>query len=619
MVLAAALVAIAAASPLAVTESALSIPNAALVDRAPLDGIPDGWTWSGSKGRVRVSPVPGPGGSTAAKLNYEAETKGQLCSGSAAVTPGRTVVVTGAVRGEPSLSDVTALHLHLGNERPSGSGTSRASGVVAKRRFDKGDYPWEPIEITATVPAGADRAWMCVEVAIVPGGKAGAAWLGPLSVAERAATSRGEALSPRRVIMVTVETFRRDHVHAYGYPRATTPVLDRLIAEGTSFDRHRVQAPYTHPSLASLLTGLLPGQLGFADNRPVATLLARSLAETMAAAGYVTAAWSSQYVLSNRYGLNRGFHYYRNHPNDTPANALHLELMPFLDEHAEDNLFLWLHYFEPHGPYRPPAPLRAKFTGDPTWASDPAVLRHSADTAEGVPLIPNYVYDKEQFERRHYVAGYDGDIAWLDQSLGQLVQFVRERGWERDTLLLVTGDHGESMTEHARFFCHGSLYEHDLHVPFVAWGAGVPAGRRVDARTHHVDVAPTLAALVGQPAPVATAGRSFLGSLRGGAHQPAPLSIAMRGKDDKLRFAVVGDAGIKLVVDAAGTAYEAYDLVQDPGETQNFAGLRPAVVGPVVAQFKEWLRTSGALAAPQPEQALDPEDVEMLRALGYIQ
>jgi arylsulfatase len=522
-----------------------------------------------------------------------------------AVTPGKTLRLAGTLRGE-RVPDVAGLHLHL----------LGASGPVetARRRIETTDARWEEVDIRATVPAALTRAQVCLDVRTKDRQVVGKLQLGALRLTEIEARSRTAKLALPRIVLVTVEAFNRTHASAFGYPRPTTPSLAALVKEGTSWEGHRATAPYTHPSLASLLTGRLPTSLGFADNTPPSLgPRERTMGELLAEAGYVTAGFSSQYVLSNRWGLNRGFHYWRNHVNDTPGKVLTAELLPWLDAHAEDNVFTWVHYFDPHGPYRPPAGFRERFMGDSLWNSDTAVLRADPKAAEGVPAIPNYIADKGKEERRWYVSGYDGDLAAFDTELGALVRTIRTRGWERDTLVIVTADHGESMTEHDRYFCHGSLYEHDLHVPLVFWAPGrVTPGKRVDAPSSHVDVLPTVLDLAGLLPP---AERSR--SLR--VDDAARLAVSTHGKGALLRYAVTDASGQKLFVDAQGKVQKRYDLKADPGERLPLSGLPPRASKALEERFRKLLASGWGAAAEVRTQSLDDEDLERLRALGYIE
>ncbi len=596
-----------AASPLVVTTT--PAPLAPIEQDTDRDGVPDGWTRETTVGAITMARVPGPGGEVA-RVAYAAGTKGHLCSPRTPVSPGATVTLASAVRGERALGDVTALHLHLDGP----------DGILhtARRRIDVGDVGWDPVDMRATAPAGTVGARVCLEVQMVKAAEPGALLLAPLVLGELRATSRTASLPLKRVLLVSVETFRRDHVHTYGYPRLTTPTFDGLVAGGTSYDRHWASAPYTHPSLASLVTGLLPTRLGFVDNIPTIGGELLTAAQLFANGGYVTAAFNVQYVLSNRYGLNRGFHYYRNHPNDVPATRLTDEVLPFLDEHGEDNLFLWLHYFDPHGPYRPPADQRKRFTGDAIWDADTVTLKPGT-AAEGSPDIPPYVYDKGQTERRHYVAGYDGDIATLDEEIGKLVRYVKTKGWAEDTLIVVTADHGEALGDHGRTFSHGSLYEHDLHVPMVMWGPGrVPAGKRVTAETNHVDVLPTLLDYAGLPLPAGLHGASLQGVTTTRPIGSLPMNLSVVGRADRLRWAV-RDGDTKILVDRDGQMTSAWNLATDPTELRDLVGTPSKEARALAKAAKAWLATDAWKPPTTREQALDDEDVARLRALGYVE
>lgn len=590
------------ASPLVVTDTPVGLPDPT-VDAAPADKQPDGWTTTLDVGRFEMEAVRGPNGEPAARLKWGAGTLGKICTSPLPVPVGQTLVVRGQERPARDLEGFMGLHLHLAGDK----------GIVhtAKRRIEANGSNWEDVMMLATVPTGAKTAQLCLDVR--GDGKHGGAYvdLVGLSLVSRDARSRDAVLPTKRVILVTVEAFNRDHVHAYGYPRSTTPNLDQLIREGTSFDRHYATAPYTHPSLASLLTGVMPTMLGFVDNTPVLPPALPTLPERLADAGYVTASFSSQYILSNRYGLNRGFHYYRNHPNDVTAATLNAELLPFLDAHRDDNLFTWVHYFDPHGPYRPPAGWREKFVGDAAWTADSVKLTADPKAAEGVAAIPNYVYDKEKLDRRWYVAGYDGDIAYWDSELGKLMAFVRARGWEEDTVILLTADHGESMTDHGRYFCHGSLWEHDIHVPMVVWGKGIPADRRVDLPTSHLDLMPTMLALAGVlPADAPRA--SML------TDDPERLAIATLGKGDALRWAVRDGGFYKIIMQVGGVLDDVYNLSVDRAETRPI-GVPPKDASALASRFRKLLAAGFGDVRVVNTPTLDDEERERLRALGYIE
>ncbi len=285
--------------------------------------------------------------------------------------------------------------------------------------------------------------------------------LGPAaSASARAAAGRHD------LILITLDTTRADHLGAWGWKYAHTPVLDGLAARGTRFVRCDTAAPITLPSHATLLTGLYPPHHGVRDNSTfVLGAGVPTLAERLAARGYDTAAVVSAVVLARRHGLDRGFRIYDDdlgagYAAGTEVSERRAEATTAAALAAAAKLrspfFLWVHYYDPHEEYRPPTRF--------------------ADAATG----PNRLYD--------------GEIAYMDEQVGTLLA-----GLPRDADVVAVGDHGEMLGEHGEL-THGLLlYSGARRVPLVMAGPDVPAGRRVDCLVRTVDVAPTLLALAGAP------------------------------------------------------------------------------------------------------------------------
>jgi arylsulfatase A-like enzyme len=594
-----------AQSPLIVERSPLSLPGADLADSTPDDGVPDGWGLTVTRGELRVEASREAG---RRRMWWSAGARGSLCSGTVAVVPGTTLSLRTRVKGSPTLGDATGVHLRLSGPR--------GDVHTARRRLATGAFPLEDVEISTTVPEGASEAFVCFEIQMVDSAPAASIEVEPIVLEALTARSTHPRLPIRRVVLVSIETFRWDHVSGNGYDRLTTPTLDRLAREGVAFNRHYAPAPYTHPSLASMLTGQLPAALGFVDNIPTLGPGVAGAAKLLGQAGYVTAAFNVQYVLSNRFGLNRDFHYYRNHPNDTSATVLNNELIPFLQAHGEDNLFLWAHYFDPHGPYRPPPQYADIFHGDSLWAAD-AMRVERGDAAEGAPTVPKYIFDGGQTARRHYVARYDADIAYTDAELGRLVSAL-EADNRNDTLLIVTADHGESMTDHDRFFCHGSLYDHDLHVPFVVWGPGIVAPRApLDGLSSHVDVLPTLLDYVGAGGLPGFAGASLRPAIEGGSFPEREWIVSTVGRAENLRYALHGAGGLKVITSRTGGFEGAWNVLEDPAEASLLTGEARKAGKSLARQFSRVL--SGKTPEARKTSTLDAEDEARLRALGYIE
>ncbi len=575
-------------------------------DKTAKNGVPDGWRGKINKGHFAVAR------STphAVRFSYKANTRGHLRSVAIPVEPGTTLVMD------------TRLKAPKGTP-PSGSfglAFTGGNGIVdyASRRLETTDGEWRDIHIRATVPAGATEAFVRF---VVESPREGAFEVTPVTVERLTATSRAKAFDVRQVYLVTVETFDIDHASLYGYDRDTTPNLVRLAQEGALFERHYVQAPFTRPSLSSLVTSRYPAALGVTDNVTILDDSVTTVAERFAAAGYLTGGYLAQYILAQHYGFNQGFHTFRNYKNDTPAGVVFDDLMPWLVQHQRDNLFLWLHLFDPHGPYRPVKGWENHYAGDALYASDKQQLTVGKGKSTG-PFIPEYVADPGHLDRRWYVSNYDAEITYTDKKLGELIDHLRSSGLADQSLVVVTADHGESMTEHDRYFCHGSLYDHDLRVPLVIWAPGrIAPGTVVSERTAHLDLVPTLLDYAGIPVPADLMGTSLRQVINGGK-AAEPFTVSTLGAREKEKLSVVSDGDKKLVLDHRRQVLEYYDLAADPDELKNLAQARRGEAQQLAANFQTWYAAVLARDRPaevQQERELSQEEIEQLRALGYME
>jgi arylsulfatase A-like enzyme len=291
------------------------------------------------------------------------------------------------------------------------------------------------------------------------------------------------------VLLVTLDTTRADRLGCYGYTDAHTPALDSLAAQGVLFERAFTPAPVTLPAHASLLTGLVPPVHGVRDNgiyrlRDEAV----TLAELLGDAGMVTAATVAAYVLASRFGLAQGFSHYDERLKgqlgkpaafyvERPAEEVTDAALGWLEKRNDKkNFFLWVHYFDPHSPYVPPARFDSLCPGRP----------------------------------------YDGEIAYMDSQLGRLLGALRSDGQYENTLVVVVGDHGEALGEHGEP-THGIfLYNSTVRVPLIVkFPAGEHAGGRVDANVSLVDIFPTVLERAGLSVPSGIQGRSLLPLLGG--------------------------------------------------------------------------------------------------------
>jgi arylsulfatase len=447
---------------------------------------------------------------------------------------------------------------------------------------------------------------------------------------------------PRHVFLVTVDTLRADHLSGYGYPRATSPELDRLAGTGVQFERAIAQWPKTGPSFASMFTGRYPQSTGLtyraALNLPPEL---ETLPEFFKAQGFTTLGVVSNAVLAASFGWNAGFDEYvetwggGEHPED-PVAFRHLlsadrvnELaLPLLDRHAgartrgkAERLFVWLHYSDPHAPYILPPGMANPFLGDPHDRRGTKVDL-TGTTGKQIGAEDDLAF---------YVAQYDANVLVTDRAIAAALAHAKKLGLLDDALVVFTADHGESLGEHGLLFEHGPLpYNTTAHVPlfFVRPGA-VPAGRRIARPVELVDLYPTLRDLVAPGAAIpGLEGETlvpFLGAAEPAADQAARFERAFSEAGSRWNqgyFTSVQEQTWKLVFRRPGrkaanrpVRYELYDLAADPLETRDLAEQHPEELRRLRGHLLGWMK-EGAGAAPQGEES--EEQLKALKALGYV-
>ncbi|MFO8072144.1 MAG: sulfatase [Polyangia bacterium] len=306
----------------------------------------------------------------------------------------------------------------------------------------------------------------------------------------RPSPPRGSA----NVLLVSIDTLRRDHVSAYGYERRTTPALDRLAGEGVLFERAITLAPWTLPSHMTALTGLAPSTHGVEDYQDSLGDEVRTLAQTFRDSGYRTGAIVTASFLSPAYGFDRGFDHY-DHPKDEKSSADAKEVVDRALEWLEDidrdeRFFLFVHFWDVHWPYLPPPGYEERFGGEPgerKWGKAGYLQKYS-DTTERYP----------EEGRRQTLALYDGAIRYTDEELDRLLAAVDQREPSSENVVVVFSDHGEEFGEHGSFGHGHSFYSEVIDVPLIVRCPGrLPAGRRISELVSTGDIPSTLLELAG--------------------------------------------------------------------------------------------------------------------------
>ena len=493
-------------------------------------------------------------------------------------------------------------------------------------------------------------------------------------------TNGGER--PPNVLLITIETLRADHVSSYGYGRRTTPNLDLLASQGARFETAIAQAPFTLPSIASVMSGRNPTRHGVRNHPASLPAEIETLAERFSAAGYETVAMTRHTWLRRKSGLDQGFDAYHNNKFSAglDARSLSLAAVDFLaGRDPEKPFFLWLHFLDPHLPYTPSHPYSVLYRDDVEDEGRVGHLRamvsRPRESFEPTPyadipggpyydlVLPHYPENEalldlafwkrtrgsiffagERYEPRTVTELedlYDGAIVYTDDNVGRILKALRESGIEEDTVVAVTGDHGEAFGDHGLYFTHDfTLYDEVLKVPLILrYPGAVEPGIEVSQQVRLLDLAPTLLDLAGV-APLEDAdGVSLTPLVQGGSlpyleafAESAPRRsmfpeherIYFDGNRGKWRMLRTERWKLIRVPHPDGDRYELYDLVEDPEETTNLYDDLPGEAAKLVPVLEAWMQSDPARDADRTDtedaeiQDLDPSAVQELRSLGYI-
>ncbi len=451
------------------------------------------------------------------------------------------------------------------------------------------------------------------------------AWLGVVTLAGLVPLAGCRTPPARLVLLVSVDTLRADRLGAYGSTLGLTPRLDRFASEGVVFETTYAAASFTLPSLGALLTSRYPEEIGIAGNSTVLAAGAPVLAGALGNRGFRTAAVVSNYVLRPASGFGAGFETYdatfpqrealRPVPERTApeTTAAALRALDALRATGGDRLFLWVHYQDPHGPYAPPDALRSRALETESKAPDAARVLPVSKTQSGDGAIPRYQYFDGHADPAFYRAGYDGEVAYVDDAIGRLFDGVATRGLLEKAVVVFTADHGEGLGEDDYWFSHGErLGDPLVRVPLVIHAPGIAAGRRGDTASL-LDVAPTIAARIGVALAPGARGRDLFAP--GAARDASTVYMTTLRVSDTPRRGVVS-RGLKYVIERT-PAGDVEHLSALGAESRELSASRTDDLGRMrreLAAAMASLRKVGSA-----EQALSPEDRERFNSLGYVE
>jgi arylsulfatase A-like enzyme/Flp pilus assembly protein TadD len=391
------------------------------------------------------------------------------------------------------------------------------------------------------------------------------------------------------VLLVTVDTTRADHIGVYGYETARTPNMDSLAAKGIKFANAYCPAPMTLPSHCSILTGTYPiyhkvhNNGTYYLNPEIPTL-----AEQFKKKGYKTAAFVSSFNVDSRFGTDKGFDVYddtygpdemiKTFRSERKAGDTSAAFIRWLDEVSDKKFFSWVHYYDPHMPYRPPSPF------------------------------------KEQFARDLY----DGEIAYMDYAFGKVLEKLKEKGLLDKTLIVIAGDHGEALGEKGELD-HGVLiYDVSMRIPFIFYAPqNLPQGLVVDARVRLIDIMPSILDLLKIPLNKGIQGISLLPYIEGKRKDDLTCYL-----ESYYPLETYGWSELVGVIDKdwkyiRAPRPELYRIKVDKNEEKNLYEAEPETAASLKKKLEEVLVDfSSNFALSRRKMSLVEE--ERLRSLGYV-
>lgn len=423
-----------------------------------------------------------------------------------------------------------------------------------------------------------------------------------------AGTVRPEPSSPpppRRpnVIVYLVDTLRADRLGCYGYAKPVSPQLDRFARQATLFETTIAQASWTRPSVASVLTGLGPLAHGVKELEDRLPAKAETLAERLHAAGYRTAAFSTNWHVAAATGFDQGFDDFRFFPKEPDSSTVNRKVLEWIDgQRGTEPFFLYIHALDPHAPYTPPPDLRQRFA---------AGVRPEAGTLETLKEI----YRVRRARRKELIAElsplYDAEVAANDRSFGALLNALRDRKMFDESLVVFVSDHGEELGDHMAIGHARTLYAEVLNIPLVIKRPFQTRGERVDRIAQHLDLVPTILAAAGLPVPASLPGADLFG--------PTPesrMAFAHLSYNSRRGMAVVHD-GWKWIEPWSRKFAKAPALYRGGDEYADLSARYPVRSGFLASLVRaEALRGGSGLRAE--EAKLDEEMLRGLEALGYL-
>ncbi|MFH1313731.1 MAG: sulfatase [Candidatus Eisenbacteria bacterium] len=397
------------------------------------------------------------------------------------------------------------------------------------------------------------------------------------------AISCGTGSEPLNVVIIAVDTLRPDHLGCYGYERNTSPAIDNLAAEGVLLENTISQSPWTLPSFSTVFTSLYPSQHGAMSAVSRMRETFPTLAAILKEHGYATGAVVNATVLRPEYGVNRGFDYYDPPPSmGRRADGVTADVLEWIQRHNDRPFLMFAHYFDPHEPYAPLPPYDALFDAGYNGRIGNAFVLH-----DYFPNVVGMNFDDlrslDEMDWDHIRALYDGEIAYTDKAIADLLSGLSDLGIRDNTLVVFLSDHGEEFFEHEGFGHGHTLFGEVIRVPLIfSLPDRLPEGMRVSRQVRLIDVMPTILSLLGISTDAHLEGIDLMPALTGngetapsrGALFPPGAAYSEGLLQGSERKGITAQPW-KMIYDLRTRNEMLFNLEQDPAEEENLVVHKP--------------------------------------------
>lgn len=421
------------------------------------------------------------------------------------------------------------------------------------------------------------------------------------------------------IVLISIDTLRADHLGCYGYPRPTSPIIDKFASGGVLFEDLMATSPWTLPSHGSMLMGLYPNRHGLKSYESALAKDIRTLADILKENGYSTTAVINSHCLSHRYGLNRGFDdftYLREVLDQRAPSGVGIEGIKRLETYGSKPFFLFLHFFDVHSDYCSLPFYEKQFI-------NPYKGNANGTTSQLIRFCLGEIkFDEAGIN--HLIDLYDASIRQMDDVIGNLLRFLKVKKLLDRSLVIITSDHGEEFMEHGGVLHSQTQYQEVLRIPLIMCGPDIPKSKRIEEAVSLVDIMPTILSYAGINASDSLDGFDVTCLLQANSSKlPSRYIFAEANKptgpdqreeliDNKL---AVRNPRYKLQYNKLTKDMQLYDLQNDPMEKTNVLSEHTQLANLMLEKLKSFMEV-GTAGTPLPP--LSSEEVKRLQSLGYL-